>query len=395
MLRKKAQTVNAGNAAVLVMLIMFVIIMYVLVLPPAEREELLGDNETSEEEKDEIKENESILLEEHIGRLDFVDEREYEHTIPSFYLYKTTESVEIRNINPFIVRNAVFDSKGYDTSFFVKDLENTKNVFLSFHAKTHVGVLSIMLNGIKIFEGDINSYNVDPISLADDLLQDRNTLEFSVSDVGWQFWKANEYHLDNVRIIGDVTDVSRQESRNIFYITSVEKENLDRAHIKFSPECSPGSVGRMEVYINNNVVFSGVPDCGILNTHEFSPAMLLSGSNSVVFRTEEGSYLVDLIEIKTKLKKTSFVVFYFELNSTQYDDVLHDRVNVNMSLEFVDDDNLKEAKIIINGHETGMFTRRRIYSRIIDPYIQRKNNAIKIVPKETLDIITLTVKLED
>ena len=395
MLKKKAQIANAGGAAVLILVIMIVIIIYVLFLPPSEREDILRGNETSEEEEEELAENKSILLEEDPGRMDFISEREYEHNIPSFYLYKTTNAIELKKINPFVVRNVVFDRKGYNTTFFIKDMENTKNVVLSFQARKHSGILKIQLNGETLFESEVSTFNVAPISMPMGSLEEKNMLEFSVSEVGWQFWRTNEYHLENVRIIGDVTDVSRQESMNVFHVTSIEKENVERSFIKFSPECAPDSVGRLDVFLNNHFVFSGIPDCGILNTHEFSPDLLLKGSNNIVFKTDQGSYLIDLIEVKTELKETPYVVYYFELNASQYNDVLHDELDVNLTFEFVEHGNLKEAKLIINGHETGLYTKERIYSKVIDAYIQKGNNAIKIVPKETLNVITIRVKLED
>lgn len=397
MRRKKGQTtVNAGNAAVFILLLTMMLVVYILLLPPSEREDLLRGNETDDNgDDDDLDDAETLLLEENPGRLDFLSSREYEHDIPSFYLYKTTNSEEIRNVNPFMVRNAVFDKKGHNLSFRITDLENTKNVLLSFSADKHVGILTIILNGQKIFESDISSYTVEPVSLPHEFLKQENVLEFSVSEVGWRFWKTNEYQLGGVRIIGDVTDTSRQESRNTFYVTGIEKNNAERTLIKYSPECSPNSVGNLGVYVNNQNVFSGVPDCGVLNTHEFSPGLLFDGSNSVIFKTEEGSYLIDLIQIKTKLRDSPYVVYYFELNSSQYDDVLDDKIDINLTFEFVEKGNLKEAKLIINGHETGIYTKERIYSRIIDAYIQRENNAIKIVPKETLDIVNLQVKIED
>ena len=398
MLNRKGQgapSANAGSAAVLILIIMIVIILYVLFIPSSEREDLLRGNVTKEKEKKEIKENESVLLEVSPGRLDYISEREYEHTIPSFYLYKTTNAVEIKKINPFIVRNAVFDRKSYNLTFFIKDLENTNNAVLSFQAKRHSGVLAIRLNGNTIFESGITSFNIEPISLPKEFLEEQNTLEFSVSDVGWRFWSSNEYQLENIRIIGDVTDVSGQESKNVFYVTSIENNNVERAFVKYSPECSPDSAGRLDVFINNQFVFSGIPDCGILNTHEFAPDLLLEGSNNIVFKTDKGSYLIDLIQVKTELKETPYVVYYFEINASQYDDILHDELDVNLTFEFVDEEDFKEATLIINGHKTELYTKERIYSKIIDAYVQEDNNALKIIPKETLDIVTLRVKLED
>ena len=130
---------NAGNAAALILVIMIIMVVYILVLPPAEREKLLEGNETEQDNGDDENGVETIvLLEEHVGRLDYVSEREYDHSIPSFYLYKTTNAVELRKVNPFVVRSAVFQTNSHNVTFSIRDLANTKNVMLTFHAKTNI-----------------------------------------------------------------------------------------------------------------------------------------------------------------------------------------------------------------------------------------------------------------
>ena len=180
---------------------------------------------------------------------------------------------------------------------------------------------------------------------------------------------------------------------NVFYVSSVEYHNIERSQFKFSPECDPKRVGRLDIFINSRPVFAGIPDCGIMNIHEFAPDLLVRGSNNVVFKTEAGEYLIDLVTIKTELKDAPSLVYYFNINKTRYYDITHDKYNVNLSMVFVDEGEVKEAKLVINGFETGVYTRDIQYSRIIGAYIKEGNNALKVEPKTVLDIVKLTIRL--
>ncbi|MBW2971195.1 hypothetical protein KY320_03475 [Candidatus Woesearchaeota archaeon] len=395
--RGQVEAVNAAGATTLILIILAGILLYVLLVPPEVREELLKGNFTDEDSEDNGDEEaeEVTLLDEQPGRLDYIDEREYEHNIPSFYIYKTTNSVELKKTASIATRSAVFDRYSASMNFQVGDLENTGDAVLTFLAEKHEGILTITLNGQQLFMGDINTYNPAPITLPKALLSAENLLTFEVSDVGWRFWLAHEYILQNVRVIAQVTDVSRQEAKNVFYITDVEHNNLERSTLKFLPECNPNSAGKLDVTINYQNVFSGIPDCGILNVYEFAPSILESGSNRVIFKTDSGNYLIDRVTIKTQLKDSPEVTYYFTIDAEQYDDILKNRLDCNLSLEFVEQGPVKEGKLVINGKETGFYTRERVYSKVLDAYIQQGNNAIKVVPKTTLEIINLFVKLED
>jgi hypothetical protein len=145
-----------------------------------------------------------------------------------------------------------------------------------------------------------------------------NVLEFSVSGVGAKFWTTNEYTFSEIMITGDISDTSKQESRNTFHISPEEGANVEKAVLKMNPECSPRSVGMLHIHINGRNVFSGIPDCGILNTYSISPSLLNIGKNSVAFRTEQGSYLIDQIQVKTFLKEPVQPTYYFDMDDDYF-----------------------------------------------------------------------------
>jgi len=394
---KKAQSTSAASATGFIALVVGLIILYIIFLPPEERAELLGENETIEEENGvvSVETEENILLLEYPGRLDYLKEKEYEHDISPFYLSKTINAQELDTINPFVIRHGLFDEVKKEVPVKISDLKNTENILLSFTAKKYSGLLTIKLNNINIFESEITTSNPKPIKLKKDYLEEDNVLEFSVSGIGARFWSTNIYSLDDIKIVGDVADISKQESKNIFFISEDEKLNLERAKLRFLPNCKPEDAGKLDVLINYQEVFSGVPDCGGINVYSFSTNVLHTGDNNLVFKTDKGSYLVEQIKVQTSLKELTYPTYYFEINETTFEKIENDTYDIKLVLEFVDDKRDKIMNLNINNRMIYVDTDEADYYKNIDGYAKEGNNFIKIEPLSMLDIIELKVELED
>ncbi len=379
------------NAAILIAVIAAVIIVYILFLPTEDRKDLL--EEKSDYKGSSSKEAKIELLSENVGRLDPVGNVR-DKDIPNVYIFETTNSKVLDTINPISVRNGWFDKRVKVIKFTIVDLENTDNVVLSFSAPKRTGILSIKLNGELIYEYDINSLNVEPIKLKKSLLQNENELEFSVSGVGAKFWTTNEYALDNVKIIGDLTDLSRQESQNVFALTDTEYQNLEKAELRFIPYCaSAATVGVLDVFINNRNVFSAVPVCDDRYAQDVPISALSAGQNKVIFRTNKGSYSVEQINMRFTEEDTPEAVYYFEVNETTWEDI--GDYNALLKIEFVDDKNRKKFDLNVNDHLARVDEAIRLYDKNINNWIEEDNNFIKITPQNTLDIVELKVVLEE
>src|SRR3989344_8317272 len=387
---KKSQT--GINAAVLVAIIAGLIILYILFLPSVEREELLeGEVKKSKAASEE----ENILLKEFPGRLDIIKDIE-DKTIPNIFLFETTNAKELERINPFIIRSGWFDKKAQTVDFELADLENTDNVILSFKAKENEGTLTVKLNSQVVFENDIDSETAPPISLKNSLLAAQNTLEFSVSSVGGKFWKTNEYSFEDVRIIGDITDKSKQESRNVFTLTSKELSNIEEANLRFVPYCgNADQVGLLEIEINSRNIFSAVPVCDDAYKQTIPIGILDVGENKIIFKTSKGSYSVEQTKIEFKEKEVEKKVYYFETNQSQIDDIDDGDKDAILRLEFVDDKENKMADININDHFITLDDDEKVFTRNINDIIEEGNNFIEIRPRTRLDIVELSIKLED
>ena len=387
-MEKKAQV----NAAVLVAIIAGLIILYVLFLPAEETEKFL-EEDFQEDENDEgdDEEEERVLLEESPGTLPYIKENEMEHIIPPMNLFISTSSEVIKDVNAIYIKNGMFDKKSKIVQFAVPD--NSENLILSFDVAQSEGMLEVKLNGYELFNGQVSG-NIDPISLPKAALREDNNIKLSVSDVGFMFWKTNEYTIENLKIIGDVTDTSSRKGTGSFFLEGSEADNIKSAKLKFFPDCEVRRVARLDILINNYDILSSIPDCGMLQTVEFSPFILVEGENRIEFRTDKGQYLIDRIVVKTELKDTPSYVQYFELDAGDIENIEDDDLDVNMTLVFIDDETEKEADIIINGRKTTMpLTEEIAYSRNIDPYVEEGTNAIKILPKKTLEIREMKIEL--
>jgi len=388
---KRAQ---ALNAAILVAVVAGLIILYILFLPDAEREALL-ENKSIDKRTSGDEEDEEVLLRVFPGRLDIVEEIEDER-IPNVFLFETTNAEELEKINPFITRNGWFDTKIKTVSFDMDNLENTDNIILSFKVKKHKGILTIKLNNQPIFESEIETETVAPISLNKGLLNDKNTLEFSVSPVSFKFWRTNEYSFENMKIIGDITDRTKQESRNVFTLTGTDLFNIEEANLRFVPYCgNVADVGLLEISINGRNIFSAVPVCEDPYRQPLPIGVLNSGENRIIFKTNKGSYSVEQIKIEFEEEDIKTNIYYFEVNQSILDEIDDGDKNAILTIEFVDDDENKRADLNINDRLSSIDDDDRTFTKNLNDFLEEGNNFIELRPRTRLEVVELRVELEE
>ena len=310
---------QAGPIGALLALLAVFIVIYMLMIPPDLRQELL-DGETAGKDPAEdspssrFSYNETVL-EVTPGRIDYLKFSEYDHPLPAVSLYSTTEAEENKIGDAVYIKNGIFHKKTGNVSFSIDDPEDVDNILLYFsvaEGRNNKGRLKVVLNGENLLNKEIGDSLDNPISIRN--LEEKNTLSFEVSGVGFRFWTTNEYEIEDIKLFFDRTDTSTQESRNVFMVTDSEKFNLEKASLKFFPDCNRREAGRLNVYLNNVLIFSSVPDCGQLNRIEFSPHIIEAGNNRLSFSSEHGRYLIDQVLVHTELEKMTYPVYYFDLD---------------------------------------------------------------------------------
>ena len=387
-MQNKAQ--GGMNAAVLVAIIAGLIILYIVFLPSGEREKLIEKKQPEPSSG----ESPNILLQANPGALSTSRSMESEKKIPNIFLVETTNAKDLEKINPFIVRNGWFDKKTRNIDFVIEDIDNTDNVVLSFAAKKRKGVLAIKLNNAIVFENELASEIVEPVKLDKKLLMKQNSLEFSVSSVGTRFWTTNEYSFENIRIIGDITDTSRQESTNLFVLSDPEFASMEKATLKFVPYCgNVNQLGALDIFINNKKLFSSVPKCNDAYRQSIPKSALNEGENNIVFKTNKGSYSVEQIKISLEFKEPQVKTYFFEISPGTFSKIRNGDEDAVLTIKFVDDKSQKRARLNINGHIESVQTDKAMFSKNINSKLSEGNNFVRLEPLEDLEVAELKIEI--
>lgn len=392
-MKKRGQA--ASSAAVLIAIITGLIILYILFIPPAEREKLLEGTQISEEKAGAEAANITLFELESPKQFLPAGQKEFEISLPAINLYLLEEGSELKRLDSLYIKKSLIGEEKATVEFEILSLEDTKNILLNFLVESGKGRLKIDLNDHEIFNSEVKTGNIAPVQLKDFFKQGANVLEFSTSSPGILFWRTNDYSLKNIIITADIVKREAQESRNTFVLSSAEKENMEKARLRFYPDCNIAEVGKLEIWINDYNLYSAVPDCGMpVLPIEFLPDRLVTGENVLRFKTEGGRYLIDQIKITSDLKKIEPAFYYFQLTDNQYKEVRNDTANVTLYMEFPDDVELKQADIRVNNRLMRLDQTEMEYSKDISNIVENGNNAVKIEPDSALDVVEFKALLE-
>ena len=176
-----------------------------------------------------------------------------------------------------------------------------------------------------------------------------------------------------------------------FSIPAREYDNLESALFDFLPDCPPREEGLVQILINNRVIYTGYPDCGVKTSIELSKDFLLPGDNILVATTNSGSFLVDMPKVTTFLKETAQPVFYFNLANQLYDAVYFGERGVVLTLRFTDATSIKRGNLEINGFKIYFETQDLVYQTFVDPeFLAPGPNSVRIIPQaDPMDIAEL------
>ncbi|MDA1197208.1 MAG: hypothetical protein O2779_04560 [Nanoarchaeota archaeon] len=390
---KRAQ--GGANAALLVAILAAFLITYILFLPQDTRDDLLDGKSISSSSTGSSGDDLVQLLKEDVGTLNPVDNvRDLD--LPNINIFETTNAKVLDTLTPFTIQNSWFVKKSRQTTFRINDLENADNIILNFQAPIRKGILSIWLNGNPIFEYRVPAINAEPIKLRKELLKKDNEIIFSVSSVGAKFWATNEYSLNTIQIIGDISDKTRQEGQNTFTLTDIELANIEKSEIRFIPYCSSeAEVGLLNIEINGRNIFGAVPLCADRYEIAVPTSALRAGQNRVLFKTEQGNYAIEQVKLFFTEIDTPEHVLFFDVNETSFDDLRNNSFDAYLIIEFVDDTQRKRAELNINDKFISIDQTKKVFTRNIDSFIEEGNNFIKIIPDSILQIVEVIVEMRE
>ncbi len=392
---KKGQA--AAGAAVLLAIIAAIIVTYIILIPPADRQDLLGSSKGGGTVGGKVGTtglvSQANLMTVAPGRVDYLAQKDLEHTLPDINLASRSNSKIIAEKASVLATKGIFSEKKSSFSVVFSDLKNTENVLLTYTPKVAEGKMSVFLNGEEIYAGTVNVKSPKPLFLAQSALNEENIIEFSVASPGLAFWRTNELVLEDVRVIGDVQDVDAQVSKSLFSVSDVEKRGMEKAILKFLLDCQE-QLGKMKILLNGNEVYSGVPDCSSPQlTFELSPNLFYDGQNTLLFSVEKGSVILSHPKIQTKLKDVVYPTFYFQLSLEQFQTVKNLKKKVYLTADFVDVVDAKTGEFVLNSKAIAFNTKEGKVAIEVSNDVVQGNNAVTIKPKKTIEIRELKADL--
>ena len=413
---KKGGTEPAGDIAALILLILLSTVIYIVLIPPAEREALLGtDNETTGKTPTGIS-AEQTLLSASPGQVHPFKKGTIRKEITPVSLFTKVEDKIVNLATSLTVSKSPFSEQVRQLSFRVDDINNLDSAKLFFFIKDASGEIFIELNGNIIYEGKLASENV-PILLPTSSLKANNIIRFGTKNLFW-----SEYVLSDIYAKTSYLYENTQVKRT-FEISTREKSNIEKAKFEYYINCLGKEQGILSVILNSKLLTDDYIVCGIgKRTLEISSRDLVLGTNVIEFRVDKGNYDIEALELVMDVGEKVFPAYNFEITNEIYKNVFNscyvdcesdcnddcgsdtscfstcisdctdtcDRVNVILEMTFSGDER-KKAAITINEFEISMNTQSSEYVRVISDYIRRGDNVIKIVPKSDFDIGSLQI----
>ena len=395
MMKRGTKAQAAAGAAVLLAIIAGLLVMFIFLIPPSERAELLGEQTSGTSISTTIQGVvEKNLLTLSPGRIDYLAQNEIEHPLPVINVFTETEAEVIAEKNLVQATKTVFSQHPNDFTFQINDLTNTDNIYLSFNVVSASGRAIITLNDETILDAEVPLGAINPLHLPKNLLKKDNTLSFIVSSPGLAFWRTNDVSLESIKVVGDVTNLQAQTTKQIFLVSDTEKNNLEKMVLKFQPECKTGEIGPLTIRVNGEEIYNAVPECELnFVPLEFSSGMVQNGENEIVFRTSQGTYLLSHVSLTSKLKEVDYPTYYFELTQDEYNRVSSGKSRLRIIMSFVDVSTSKFGDIIFNGQIKHFDTREASLSLDFTADAVKGTNSIKIKPRKTIELRQLAADL--
>lgn len=398
---RRGQT-HRTSAPLVILLIGLVLILYVLFLPPEMREEILSGTPGGQQgggyppgyNPGYPGARGEIILQKFIGTVTPLGAGSVEHAIPTATVYTAINTEEIKFIDSMLVKRSAFTRQEGQLSFRA-DPSLGRNYLLTFNVDEAKGPLIVSLNGNIIFERFVTSRSPEPIRLPQEFIEAENTVTFTTISPGWAFWDANRYRLRNVLVSGDILDFSGATASQHFTITPDEHEQVEKGVLELIPQCDPRQGGRLSVQLNGQMLYAGLPDCGVPMSVDIPRDLLRPGDNSVTFISNRGSYLVERVRVVTQLEEQHHSTYYFNLPPDMFQQLNVFAGRLILTLRFSEGNELKRGVVVVNGYKHAFETRNFFYQATIDPNVLIPNaNALQILPQqERLDIAELRVEI--
>lgn len=393
---------NTANGALgVIFLIAIFLFLYLVIIPAEDRAEFIDVDTTSVGTAGSSGSGSStsgfgtpintFLYEEQIGRLQHLDNDRKVVSLTSSALFSRNDAGTIASTATVYTKKSALGAQQDELRFELDNPSATQSVLLTFQTMQANGRLIITLNGEEIYNNEITSQTIPPITLPKEHLHTSNVLIFEASSPGFTFWATNEYTLESVRVVADRTDTTGLQAATQFVLSSTERNNIERAQLRFRHECRPYEIDNINVRINDHTVISKAPLCGEFEFVEFVPEHLRSGENAIMFTSSDSGYIADQVQIILDFEEAGYPLYFFEITEEELDNIDKNTIGAYLDVRFADQDQ-KYLNAIVNGYSLSINTDDRDYSLDIESYLREGTNSLKLEPRrDNVDITSVRI----
>ncbi len=425
--KKGVVTPTAGtDIAALVLLIGLFIVAYVLLLPPADRDQLLKENPNYRDGNGSYGDygpiNGISLLSAIPGELHPFERNTIKRDFPPAILFTRAESSTLNLATALEVKKSPFSEQTKTYTFSADRLEDITGAKLYFFIEEGDGTFYIELNGQTIFEQEIGSNDI-PIDIPANALRANNNLKMGVRGSLWEGYK-----LKNVYIKFD-KNYANTIVRRSFELSPNERNGVESAKLSYYLNCIKiAQNGYLTILLNDRILKSDFVVCDVgKQTIDLPREKLRTGTNNLEFRIDQGDYELNDLTLEVKTGQASYPTYNFEVDDDYYFDINTDcfascrdncyddcgsdndcfdvclddcdaecsRGEVVLEIRFVNDEDnrRKKGSITINDNQINFNTDDTLYTRDITDTIRRGDNVLKIIPQSDMEIADLRVVL--
>ena len=389
MRRKRGEGPIAGvEVSVMIFLLALLMVGYIILLPEEDRQELLGDDATSDNDGTSGSATE-VLLSESPGEVTSARSATQIRSLEPMRLYSTTESATEELVSSLSVSRSILQNNYKTIHFDMENVENLEDLGLLFLITESRGTLTVLLNGNLVYEGELASNDL-PLNLPISYIEEEgNTLELSVDLPLPNIFSANYYLLQDVQLVEDFSVSDTSSSRTF----SVEDPgDVRSADLSYFITCNSDEQGILSILLNNREVFSDQIFCEYLNERELSlNEDYLGSTNTLTFEVSEGDYNIEEIDVEITSRSQDYPSFSFDVSSDLYESVSNGEKEVYFELTFADVSSQKAGTVIVQEYSFAFDTEDGSYEKEISAYVDNGANTITLQPDTSFAIDNLKV----
>src|SRR3989344_157840 len=290
-----AKTQPATAVSVLIALIALFMIIYTLLLPPAERAELL--NLSVEDEAADGKDvsdiagkdkGTGIILSEKPGEVSLDLKDENTHDLNPVSLFVKSQAENIGLVNTLSISKSAFSDKFQEVAFDLDDLDDIEELNLIFFVERARGKLFIDLNGNNVFNIELDEGKLRSVNLPVRFLNRNNVVEFSID--------KGDYTLEQLEFITKLKGGALLTYS--FFLEDEEFDDIWDGRREAELELIFGSAGEKSARfeINGESIRMKTSD----NDFSRDVSGLVKEGNNIIKIIPDDEFVIDLMEITIK-----------------------------------------------------------------------------------------------